>query len=832
MRNTLQDIRYAWRQLRHSPGFTVVAVLTLALGIGAATALFGILNAISEATQLTASVKDLYTTVKTTAKPQSYPYRWMRISELRALEAHPPAGAAAITAEGLGYRTIAQGPRLAERLETLLIPGSFGSFFSISPQHGRWIAADDDRLGANRVAVISDRLWSTWFNRRPEAIGTSIRINLKPFSIIGVAPAVIRLPGDVSGGADLWLPLSNMAMITGQEALGLDSYDPIAILIRPRPGATAEQLGADARAVLPASTVPVGPKATPEPATVGVVSMRSLGPGFPAYGGVRSSGPWWLATSLTSLILLAACANLANLVYARGLQRTGEVAVRASLGAGTARLLRLFVAETAIIAVAASTLGLAIAIGAMALFGRAVPAFGTNAFARLSVDFSPDLDVFLYAFGAGTLAALVVGVTTAWRVSRVPPLRVLAGSGAGSGLTVRGGRTRTALVAIQITTAVCIVMTASVTVEHYQQDRDKNGRGSTPLYDASRLASASVDFQLVKFNEAQGRAFYDELLVRARALPGVESAALTASLWAGGLTNVEPEPPATGRVGSPTLARLYTSRVSPGYLQTLGLRLIRGRDFTTFDTNDAPKVALVSESGVEHLFPHGEDPIGQRVKMGPYATVTVVGVTADMVTSTDRGPTRPSNTMFIPLAQWYQDGGVIVVRSASPDGILEPLRQAVNAINPDVVVFDARTADDYFRSNDSVRRAFDALIASLGAVALGIAMLGVYGVVAYFVSTRRREFGIRLALGATPGRVVKLVVDHAIHIVLIGLLPGVFLVSIGSRLTQSRFNQFTPMAIPTWFIVPALILLAGIVAGYVPARRAARVDPNVALREL
>src|SRR6185295_13998578 len=221
----------------------------------------------------------------------------------------------------------------------------------------------------------------------------------------------------------------------------------------------------------------------------------------------------------------------------------------------------------------------------------------------------------------------------------------------------------------------------------------------------------------------------------------------------------------------------------------------------------------------------------KRVKFGPWDWVTIVGVTADVVSSTDDGPLRQSNTMFIPFAQWYQADAVIVARTPTPAGTLEPLRLAINEINPDVAVFDATTGNDYVRMNKGVELAFGALMTSLGTVALGIAVLGVYGVVAYFVSVRRREFGIRLALGATPGRVVKLVVDHAIHIVLIGLLPGVFLVSILSRIGQAWVSAYEPRNIPTWFVVPALILVAGVVAGYVPARRAARVDPNVALKD-
>jgi predicted permease len=720
----------------------------------------------------------------------------------------------------------AQVPGRAERTVTQFVPGTHGRFFRIAPTSGRWLTDDDDRPGANQVAVISPRLWREWFGAQPGIAGqASIRINLKSFTIVGIAPERVRIPGEYSGPPDIWLPLSSVDVVDPDRKR--DGLRYLSIFIRPRPNVTAAQLTADVRAALPNPTMNSGrPGAPPVPVTLGVEPAREMS------AGLSSRRDSWLSVSLSTLILIAACANLANLLYARGLQRMGEVAVRASLGASTGRLLRLFIAETAVIAALASLLGLAIAVAAMELFAAAVPAFETRRFGGYAVVLSPDVRMFVYAFGAGTIAALLVGVTTAWRTSRVPPLRVLAGSGAAAGLTVRGGKTRTILVAVQVTAAVVVVMASGFAVERYRQDRARSGSSGQPTYDQHLLASVRVNLDLPKYSEARGRAFFDQLLAKARTLPRVESAAITGYLWGGSLTNLETEPPATGRVGSPTLARVYTTRISPGFLQTLGIRLTRGRDFTPSDTDVTPKVALVSESAVAHLFPRGEDPIGQRIKFGPWDWLTIVGITEDAVRSDDTGPARPSNTMYIPFAQWYQTTATLVVRSTSPSAVLEPLRLAVNEVNPDVAVSDVTTSDQYVRRNRGLDMAFGSLITALGAIALAIAMLGVYGVVAYFVTTRRREFGIRLALGATPRRVLKLVIDHAVHVVLVGLLPGVLIVSVGTRFTQARVNAFTPMNITTWFVVPVLILAAGILAGYVPARRAARVDPNVALRDL
>jgi predicted permease len=819
MRDLVQDIRYAWRQLRHAPGFTSIAVLTLALGIGANTAFFAIIDALAFRPIPVAKLDGTFAiaTLNTRSRRSS---SGLPVSGFRALEAHPPPAVVSVAADGGIWPVTVQIPGKAERIRANAISGGYARLLDVPPQAGRWIAPDDDTAVAARVAVVSDRLWREWFGADRDVIGhATLKINLVPFTIVGVAPPAFQGVHVPFESPDVWLSLSSMPAVFSPWWAQNVAAESLLVFVKPGPGTRPADLeGAVRGAVLAPGTLDTTFKLIPAGS-----AMRNAA--------VTSSA--LIVLSLSSLVLLAACANLANMLYARGAKRAGETAVRLSLGASSTRILRLFLAETAILAALSAALGLLIAVGATSLLAAAVPALGAG-WNRVTLDLAPDSRVFFYACGAGTFAAILVGFTTAWRSSRVPPLRSLASSGAPSGMTARGGWLRTALVAVQITVAVVLVMGAGLYVERFREARDRNGPPVHYHFDEALLATASVDLDLLHYNEPRGRAFFDRLLADARKIPGVEQAAIADGLPTSSSTSLTVEDPPGGRTGFPRMAHVSYARVSPGFLATIGVPLRRGRDVAPSDVAGGTRVAVLSESAAAALWP-GQDPIGKRVKFGPWEWLTVVGLAADPMSSADTGPLRPSNVMFIPFAQWYRTdgpGALIVVRTAAPAAQLEPLRAVVRAIDEDVAVFDASTRDDYMRQRYGEIRAFTVLMTSLGGLALGIAMLGVYGVIAYFVSTRTREFGIRLALGATPARVIRMVVDHAIHLVLVGLLAGVFVTSVGSRLIESRVIDLMPNDIATWVVVPLLILAAGVLAGYLPARRAARVHPNVALRDL
>jgi predicted permease len=447
--------------------------------------------------------------------------------------------------------------------------------------------------------------------------------------------------------------------------------------------------------------------------------------------------------------------------------------------------------------------------------------------------------VFLFSLGAGVLAALVVGGLTAWRSTRVPPAGVLASSGLASGLTAAGRGVRTTMVAIQVTAAVVLVMACGFYLETMvSQLVDRGVIGRRIQYDSDRVVTARVDLRQHDFSEARGRSFFDQGLRRAAAIGGVEAIALGSGLpgAAGPLRPGEMylmlEAPPEGLAGDARRGVADFAVASPGYLTAIGLPLRRGREFVETDADGATLVGVVSEGAAATLWP-GQDAIGKRFRFNA-DFLTVVGVSANPVGASERGrfDLRTPNFVFVPFAQHYRPSMALVARSAAPAALIEALRATVAAVDPEVAVIDAATAEDSALAWWAPARAALMLIGGLAAAALGIAMLGVYGVLQFFVSSRTREFGIRTALGASSGRVIKLVLDEAVHIVLVGLLVGVLVAALGSRVIEFRQFGVMPNSITNWVVVPLLILGSGLLAGYLPARRAARVDPTVALRSL
>ena len=543
---------------------------------------------------------------------------------------------------------------------------------------------------------------------------------------------------------------------------------------------------------------------------------------------------------LSGLVLLAACANLANLLYARGTKRQSEIATRLSLGAGRLDVFRLFAVEAAIIAVLAVVGGLSIALAGLWLGGLASGSSllppspsvrGTNAL--LSADLAPDWTVLTYAVFAGALTAVLVGGATAWRASRVPPARTLAGSTAGAVSTRAGRRIREGLVALQVTVAVLLLMATGLLLM-----RASEVIQTKVFLDTGSVTAARIDLSLHHYNDTRGRAFLEDVLARVRKLPGVEGAALTDGLpgyafaSAPNLLIVAEEFDPAKTKARRRISGAYAG-VSAEFFDTLGLAMAKGRRFTANDRYGAPLVAIVTESTAARLWP-GEDAIGQRFMFGNEGYWrTVVGVATDPLhRASDSARVCESCLAFVPWDQRYRPDMLILVKSRAPRGLVEPLKAAIRAIDPDVAIQDAAPLDDSILAWVRPARAAAMLMLALGALALLIAGLGVYGVISYIVSLRTREFGIRLALGASPGRVLKSVLDHAVHLVLVGLLPGILIAALGAQFVLVA-NPMQPFANPltAWIVVPLLLLVVGVVAGYVPARRASRVDPNVALRD-
>ncbi len=822
MRLLLDDVRYAWRQLRRTPAFTCVAVLTLALGIGTTTAIFGAVNALLLKPDGLRTA-DVFQVWSRYPGGQSGTLRsGMQRADFHALEANAPAAIAAIAAVERGG-CIVQIPGYAEFSGCEHVTRGYPEVFRVDAAAGRWFLQEDERPMGGDTAVISDRLWRQWFAGDRAIVGrTSITVGYMRRRIVGIAPPGFR---GSSRNTDVWvLQPTDIATFKPPSWWKEPRPPGVPVFVRARPGASQKDL--EVQIGVQVTETSAGPESSRT--TFRVVDATRINT-------TASLGYWILA--FAALIFLAACANLANMLYARGTQRAGEIAVRLSLGASRVRIVRLFLAEAGLIAGVAATMGLGLAVGLTRWFSETFPVlnvpyrFGV----RMDTAFEFDTRVFLFAFGLGAAASLFVGLTTAWRLSRAASLRPVLAAGASGAVATPARGLQTSLVSIQITAAVLLLLAATMFIENTRKAHEQR-----VTYESARLTAANVQLPGYEMNstgrpvpvytESRGRQFFERLLERARQLPDVEGAALMQALPGAG-----PRPHlGSFRAEDPDgVAREVVRRadgaavaVSAEMLKTLGVRVVRGRDLAASDVFGGPPVGVVTESVAQKLWPDS-DPIGKRMyECFSRTWLTVVGESANLAIN----GAIPVSQVFVPFDQRYQGQMMLVVRSSRPAGQADAMRALVSSLDAEVAVFEAAPVDDLLLAGVALQRASRTLALLLGGLALAIAVLGVYGVVAYFVSRRTREFGLRLALGATRGQVVKLVVDHAIHIVLVGLVPAVLVASLGTRYLTNMVGRFLPGEIAPWVQVPILMLVAGAIAAYVPARRASRVDPNVALR--
>jgi putative ABC transport system permease protein len=709
---------------------------------------------------------------------------------------------------------MAQSSKDAGFLTMEVVQGDYAGVQRMRPIAGQLAGLSNDGPQAGQRVIIGERLWRTWFNASRSIMGReTLRIRGASFTIGGVVPTAHSYRG-----TELWMSEDSWRVTAPRARHPWDDG-----LIRFRPGSERNRL-------LPMIDLALAEGPTPPGEGFDTV-MTGISAPF-----VRSSAMTWVVMSLSLLVLLAACANLANMLQARAAQRMGEIAVRLSLGASISNVFRLFLFETGIIAGLAAILGGASAFVALRHVADILPGDVFDRLRTFPSDVSPDWRLLFYAVSASLVAAIVVGGFTAWRGSRAPVLRLLGSAGIGLTKESRGRWTRTALVAVQVSAALILLLGTGLYLVRAFRDTT-----STITFDTSRLATAQLMVGTEEFNDTEASGLLPQLVSAMEHLDGVEAAAITDGMFGGTYKQPRPmmnlvaedlnEPEQVSRFRVVTGIQ---AAVSPGFLDTLGLKLLTGRNFQAIDVDGAPEVALLSASAAQTLWP-GLDPLGRKVKIGPADKrwFTVIGTFEDpMKPEVPQSRTSSSNVALVSYAQVKFRNWLVVLRSTAPGAASQRVRPAVDAINANVFVYNASIADQSMFAAAHVDTVLNGIVGSLGFLALAIAALGVYGVISYSVSRRTREFGIRLALGATPSRIVRSVVDDAIHLVLVGLLPGVLLASWSTRLLEARIVNLMPNDIPTWAVVPTLILAIGVFAAWIPARRASRVDPNVALRNL
>jgi predicted permease len=808
----VQDARYALRVLARSPGFTAVAIASLAIGIGANSAIFSLasalllrpLPALTDPGRLVDIGRTQFGAGFDTTNYPNYldvRARTTTLSDVYAYRIEPMPMSLA-------------GPDGADRIYGQMVTGNYFNVLGTHAQLGRVFTDADDKPGLNAVTVISDHLWRTRFGADPAILGRVVTITNKPYAVIGVAPRGFQ--GTTILQSDLWLPLTNNP--TGPSGTMFTSR-AVAWLVmggRLKPGVTVKQADAELHAIgaalereYPKDNEGRGFAVAPSSVFPGRVSV---------IGGFVG-----VLMALVGLILMIACVNLAGMLLARAAGRRREIAVRLAIGAGRGRLIRQMLTETFVLFGGGCAAGL--------LLGRWLETLLLSLLPELPVPvglaIGTDWRVLTFTIALSLLAALLCGLAPALQASRPDLVPSLKAQGLDSGPARL--RLRHAFLVSQVTLALLLVIAGGLFMRALER-----AVHIPPGFDQANIDVVSLDLSLAGFKEADGRVFARDLLTRVRALPGVQRAAIAIDLPLDGdrmgfgdvrLPGQDPD------MRRRTSAPVDWNLVSPGLFETLGVRLVRGRDFTEADTADAQKVAIVNESLARRLY-GTEDALGRTFEVGTRDgkkpdVYTVVGVAADTHVVDLTGPIDPY--IYVPLAQVYFSRVSLLVKTAGRSAIPD-VRTLVRQMNSALPVTSAMPLSEVTAIGLVPQRVAGTLAGVLGLVGLLLAAVGIYGVTSYAVSRRTKEIGVRMALGAGRSAVLRMVLRQGLTLVGAGIVIGLALGALASQWLRSLLLGVSAVDPVTFAGAALLFAIVAVVASYVPARRAARVDPMVALR--
>jgi predicted permease len=800
----LQDLRYGARMLRKSPGFTLVAVLTLALGIGANTAIFSLVNGIL--------LRPL---------PYSHPEQLVGVTGF-----YPKGGFAAMReqirtmdvagyVEGYEFNLTGLGEPV--RLTGTLASADLFSILGADAELGRTFHAGEDLAGRNRFVILSHSLWQRRFASDPGIVGHWINLEGVQREVAGVMPGDFRFPSPQS---EVWIPLD----IDSRDTSSYWAGDFMPVIGRLRTGATMQQASAEIR-VFQSRVSKLFPWPMPASWNAGV-SAVSLQTGL--VSDVRSRLLILLAA--VALVLLIACANVANLTLARAAIRQKEIALRTSLGAARHRIVRQLLTESLLMAAAGGALGLFFAASGLSLLRSALPA-GTPRLGEVAIDWR----VLLFTAALVIFTGIVSGIAPAFQSSRTELTQSLKAGSRGATFSA-GRRVRSALVIGELALAVLLVSGAGLLIQSLWALSHVN-----PGFVSQSVLTARVTPN-ESFCSEPGRcfSFYEDLVREVRALPGVSSAALVSTLPLGGRVNkrsadVEGYLP-TSEKPAPLF---WLNAVSPGYFRTMGISLLRGREFTKADTSGS-RAAIISAETARRFWPD-QDAVGKHLRLiGQKEWCTIVGVATDV-----RGydlkqniPVWMDGIVYVPYAPGatLENGRVpaemtLVIRSTELEPQLEePLRQLASSLNPDAPVSDVKPMPAILSGAVSAPRSVTSLFAAFAALALVLGVVGIYGVISFFVGQRTREFGVRIALGAQRRDVLKLVMSEGLSLTLLGIAGGLAAAYALTRFLGTLLYGVSATDPLDFAGVALLFATVALAACYVPARRAMRVDPIEALR--
>lgn len=824
METVWRDISQGVRSLRRAPGFVLIAVSTLALGIGANSAIYSLANGL------------LF-------RPLAVPNIHQLVAIGRERPGHLSIGQFFLTANERDLIAISGGPfetlimsdpllgaltlaDVSEMVAGEAVSGNFFQVLGIRPVVGRLLPADSD---AGTAVVISERLWRRAFGGDPKVLGATATMAGQPLTIVGVTPDSFDgtwLP--TVSPTDVWVPITAAGRLRTVQGVRESTSDSHRTFARLRPGATRADADRALRA-MGTRLSPSGDSFRAHPAEAAILFDDFARPGR------------WIAVAvvtLSTLVFLIACANLTNLFLVRGIDRSQAIAIRMATGASRGDVARLIVTEVALLtAVAALAAALVAWIGTRLMILVPLPAMGGLS---VHVDPSPDIRVLLFGTGLAFVALLVSGATPTWAATRIDPMAILALSPNARNTAPRwGSRLRSALVGVQIMCSVVLVLLASMCVRSVQIAL--TSRTSMPTVGA---AMARVNLQLHGVDETIGRRTLGRLLEAASAVPGIRSAAVATALPGERGARIrriavdntlgrEASATATGRnIAATSRTVAHTVSVTPGFFETVDLSIREGRGFTDLDAMGAPSVAIVTEDMAERLWP-GREAVGRRIAIDFAAarqeSLEVIGV----VTVPGQSAESQVGTVYVPLAQYFEPAAIVIVRSTGSGApLVEPFRRSLRAAEPAVALFDVGTLESATDPDLLILRTASVVVALLAALGFGIALLGVFGVMAYAVRQRARELAIRRALGATTARIYVDVLMRGLGMLVGGVVPGMVLAVAAMTILRNVNSRFEPYDPITLIAVPLAFVAIGIAACWCAGRRGANSDPRVILRYL
>ena len=800
METLLKDVRYGIRNLLKHPTFAATALITLAIGIGANSTIFSFVNGIL-LRPLPYPQSERLVVINETALKQGVPS--MSISFPNFLDWRGQNHVFEdISAFGTGSSFSLTGAGEPERLRGASVSQGTFELLRVAPVLGRTFTQEEDHPKQDAVVILGNGLWQRRFGSDSQIIGKTVILNSRQRTVVGVMPPGFKFPEN----AELWVPLGLDTTMFTRTDHGLGS------IARLKDGVSLPQAQAEMDVI--ARRIEEQNPVTNEGLGVSVSNLHAV-----LAGDYRKA--LLILLGVVGFVLLVACANVANLMLARTSARQKEFAVRAALGASRWRIIRQTLTESVVISVLGAGLGLLLAVWGVKLLLALIPVklpFWMN--------FNLDLRVLAFTSGVSLLTALIFGTMPAVFGTRIDLNHTLKEGGRSANASARH-RTRGLLVIAEVALALMVLVGAGLMIQSFM-----NLRNVGPGFNEKNVLTFAVILPQAKYERPQRGEFFRQLLERVRALPGVEAAGATATLpltgdnWGRSLT-VE---------GSPVLSvgqapMIQHTVVTPGYFHSLGIPLLMGRDFTEQDSKDAEKVTIVDERLAHEYWPN-QNPVGKRVRFGPPEDNepwhTVVGVVGAVRHA--RLDMEIRKSVYLPHLQIPVNGLSLVVQAKNPASLVGALRGQIREMDPDLPVSDLMTMEEVVSQSVWQNRLYAILFTAFAVIALLLAAVGIYGVMSYSVTQRTQEIGIRMALGAQLKDVLQLVVKGGLVLSLIGVAVGVAGALALTRLLRTLLFGVTPTDAGTFIAVSLMLLFVALLACFIPARRATKVDPLVALR--